>query len=32
VVGGGIRAFRDALLKLFAGDNTGKLVLRLDAS
>jgi NADPH-dependent curcumin reductase CurA len=28
---GGIEAFPDALLKLFAGENVGKLVLRLDA-
>jgi NADPH-dependent curcumin reductase CurA len=29
VVGGGIKAFPDALLKLFRGENTGKLVLRV---
>ncbi len=29
VVGGGVRAFPDTLLKLFAGENTGKLVLEL---
>ncbi|MGZ4269192.1 MAG: NADP-dependent oxidoreductase [Solirubrobacteraceae bacterium] len=29
VVDGGIAAFGDALLKLFAGENTGKLVLRV---
>ena len=29
VVEGGIAAFPDALLKLFAGENTGKLVLRV---
>jgi NADPH-dependent curcumin reductase CurA len=29
VVEGGVRAFPDALLKLFAGENTGKLVLRV---
>ncbi len=28
---GGVRAFPDALLRLFAGENIGKLVLRLDA-
>jgi NADPH-dependent curcumin reductase CurA len=32
IVEGGVRAFPDALLGLFAGENTGKLVLRLDAS
>jgi NADPH-dependent curcumin reductase CurA len=31
VLDGGIEAFPDALLKLFAGENTGKLVLRVDA-
>jgi NADPH-dependent curcumin reductase CurA len=29
VVGGGIEAFHETLLKLFAGENTGKLVLRI---
>jgi NADPH-dependent curcumin reductase len=29
VVEGGVRAFPDALLKLFAGENTGKLVLHV---
>ena len=29
IVEGGVEAFPDALLKLFAGENTGKLVLRL---
>ncbi len=29
VVEGGVEAFPDALLKLFAGENTGKLVLRV---
>ena len=29
VVEGGVRAFPEALLKLFAGENTGKLVLRV---
>ncbi len=29
VVEGGIKAFPDALLKLFSGENTGKLVLAL---
>ena len=29
VVGGGIEAFHETLLKLFAGENTGKLVLRV---
>jgi NADPH-dependent curcumin reductase CurA len=29
VVDGGVRAFGDALLKLFHGENTGKLVLRV---
>ncbi len=32
IVGGGVSAFPDALLKLFSGENTGKLVLRLDAA
>jgi len=31
VVEGGVRAFPDALLKLFAGENVGKLVLRVGA-
>ncbi len=31
VVDGGVEAFPEALLKLFSGDNVGKLVLRLDA-
>jgi NADPH-dependent curcumin reductase len=31
VVHGGVSAFPDALLKLFAGENTGKLVLRVGA-
>ena len=31
IVDGGISAFPDALLKLFAGENTGKLVLRVGA-
>jgi NADPH-dependent curcumin reductase CurA len=30
IVGGGVPAFPQALLKLFAGENTGKLVLRVD--
>jgi NADPH-dependent curcumin reductase len=30
IVGGGVSAFPDALLKLFAGENIGKLVLALD--
>jgi NADPH-dependent curcumin reductase len=30
ILGGGISAFPDALLKLFAGENIGKLVLSLD--
>jgi NADPH-dependent curcumin reductase len=29
IVDGGVNAFPDALLKLFAGENTGKLVLRV---
>ena len=29
VVDGGLEAFGDTLLKLFAGENTGKLVLRV---
>ena len=29
IVDGGVSAFPDALLKLFAGENTGKLVLRV---
>jgi NADPH-dependent curcumin reductase CurA len=28
VVDGGVRAFPEVLLKLFAGENTGKLILR----
>jgi NADPH-dependent curcumin reductase len=32
VIDGGVRAFPDALLKLFAGENVGKLVLRLDTA
>jgi NADPH-dependent curcumin reductase len=31
VLDGGVSAFPDALLKLFAGENTGKLVLRVEA-
>jgi NADPH-dependent curcumin reductase CurA len=31
VIDGGVSAFPDALLKLFAGENVGKLVLALDA-
>jgi NADPH-dependent curcumin reductase CurA len=31
VVEGGVSAFPDALLKLFAGENIGKLVLRVGA-
>jgi NADPH-dependent curcumin reductase len=31
VIEGGVSAFPDALLKLFAGENTGKLVLRVAA-
>jgi NADPH-dependent curcumin reductase CurA len=31
VVEGGVGAFHDALLKLFAGENTGKLVLRVQS-
>jgi NADPH-dependent curcumin reductase CurA len=31
VVEGGVRAFPDALLKLFAGENTGKLLLRVES-
>ena len=30
IVGGGVSAFPDALLKLFAGENIGKLVLRIQ--
>ncbi len=30
IVDGGIEAFHETLLKLFAGENTGKLVLRLE--
>jgi NADPH-dependent curcumin reductase CurA len=30
IVDGGIRAFPDALLKLFAGENAGKLVLAVS--
>jgi NADPH-dependent curcumin reductase len=30
IVDGGVRAFPDALLKLFAGENTGKLVLAVQ--
>lgn len=32
VIEGGVRAFPDALLKLFAGENVGKLVLHVGAS
>jgi NADPH-dependent curcumin reductase len=32
IVDGGVSAFPDALLMLFAGENTGKLVLRVGAS
>ncbi len=32
IVDGGVEAFPAALLKLFAGENTGKLVLRVGAS
>jgi NADPH-dependent curcumin reductase CurA len=28
VVDGGVRAFPEVLLKLFTGENTGKLILR----
>jgi NADPH-dependent curcumin reductase len=31
IVEGGVHAFPDALLKLFAGENTGKLVLRVQS-
>jgi NADPH-dependent curcumin reductase CurA len=31
IVDGGVEAFPQALLKLFAGENTGKLVLRVGA-
>jgi NADPH-dependent curcumin reductase CurA len=31
IVEGGVPAFPDALLKLFSGENVGKLVLRVDA-
>jgi NADPH-dependent curcumin reductase CurA len=31
ILEGGVSAFPDALLKLFAGENTGKLVLRVEA-
>jgi NADPH-dependent curcumin reductase CurA len=31
IVDGGVEAFPEALLKLFAGENTGKLVLRVGA-
>jgi NADPH-dependent curcumin reductase len=31
-VGGGVEAFHEALLKLFAGENTGKMVLRVGAN
>ena len=31
VVGGGVEAFPDTLLKLFAGENIGKLVLRVGS-
>jgi NADPH-dependent curcumin reductase CurA len=31
IVEGGVEAFPDALLKLFAGENTGKLVLRVGS-
>ena len=27
IIGGGVRAFPDALLKLFAGENIGKLIM-----
>jgi NADPH-dependent curcumin reductase CurA len=30
IVGGGVPAFPEALLKLFAGENVGKLVLQID--
>jgi NADPH-dependent curcumin reductase CurA len=30
IVPGGVRAFPDALLKLFAGENIGKLVLAVQ--
>jgi NADPH-dependent curcumin reductase len=32
VVDGGVSAFPDALLKLFSGENVGKLVLRVDGT
>jgi NADPH-dependent curcumin reductase CurA len=32
IVDGGVSAFPDALLKLFTGENVGKLVLRVEAS
>lgn len=32
IVDGGVEAFPDTLLKLFAGENTGKLVLRVGSS
>jgi len=31
IVEGGVQAFPDALLKLFSGENVGKLVLRVDS-
>ena len=31
VVEGDVHAFPDTLLKLFNGENTGKLVLRIDS-
>ncbi len=31
IVEGGVSAFPDTLLKLFAGENIGKLVLRVGA-
>jgi NADPH-dependent curcumin reductase CurA len=30
IVGGGVRAFPETLLKLFAGENIGKLVLAVE--
>jgi NADPH-dependent curcumin reductase CurA len=30
VIDGGVSAFPDALLKLFAGENVGKLVLAIE--
>jgi NADPH-dependent curcumin reductase len=32
VVGGGVQAFPDTLLRLFNGDNTGKLVLQVGTA